>query len=180
MAPDSTDPDDATVLVASEETLLFVTPPPVAVLSEIGAGEERRSIILESDRQRLGRADDCDVVLTDKSVSKLHAEFAFEHGGWWVRDLGSSNGVLVNGAPVDEIELQAGDRLQLGRLEFEFGIVGGSIEEREPVTMIFDPATAHGRHHPAVSNAGKSARYKGYLWALGLLVAASVLWFLTP
>lgn len=180
-ALDATDLDGDTALMASEETLLFVAPPPIAVLSEIGTGDEQRSIALENDTQRIGRSDDCDIVLADKSVSKLHAEFAFEHGGWIVRDLGSSNGVLVNGERIENVELQTGDRVQLGRLQFDFSIAGEIIEEREPVTMIFQPAAQAAGRDRGLSAREKSTKSGVYFWLLGLggvVAGAAALWFL--
>ncbi len=182
-ALDRTDLDGDTALMASEETLLFVAPPPIAVLSEIGTGDEQRSITLENDTQRIGRGDDCDIVLADKSVSKLHAEFAFEHGGWFVRDLGSSNGVLVNGERIENVELQTGDRVQLGRMHFDFSIAGESIDEREPVTMIFQPpAPAAGQDQgvPGREKSTKSRVYRlvGLVGLVGVVAGAAALWLL--
>src|SRR3712207_2502271 len=49
----------------------------------------------------LGRSRDCDVVLADPNVSRRHAEIRPDGGGGWVvRDLGSTNGVKVNGRPI--------------------------------------------------------------------------------
>jgi pSer/pThr/pTyr-binding forkhead associated (FHA) protein len=68
------------------------------------------------DRQiTVGRAQDVDVALPFKAVSRYHARF-FAHGGvLYVEDLGSSNGVLVNGARITEpTRLDAGDYARIG------------------------------------------------------------------
>ena len=62
----------------------------------------------------LGRAPSCDIVLRNQTVSRRHAELAFRDGAWVVRDLGSTNGVVVNGVPVGRCRLRPGDRLSLG------------------------------------------------------------------
>ena len=69
----------------------------------------------------LGRSRDCDVVLDDPNVSRRHAELRREGDGWVIADLGSTNGVKLNGRQVDEAPLEAGDEITLGlsRLQFE-------------------------------------------------------------
>jgi hypothetical protein len=66
----------------------------------------------------IGRSRDCDVVIASAEVSREHAEIRPADGGWIVFDLGSTNGVQVNGAPVGGVgsghPLRAGDRLNLG------------------------------------------------------------------
>ena len=48
----------------------------------------------------IGRSRDCDIVLDDAGVSRRHAEIAPTRDGWTVADLGSTNGVRVNGRDV--------------------------------------------------------------------------------
>jgi FHA domain-containing protein len=69
----------------------------------------------------LGRSRDCDIVLDDSSISRRHAEIRPAGDGWTVADLGSTNGVRLNGRPVEGAEpLQAGDRVELGSTEIGF------------------------------------------------------------
>jgi hypothetical protein len=72
------------------------------------------------DRLRIGRSDECGLVLDDASVSRLHAELAFEDGAWRLRDLGSKNGVHVDGMPVRDITLPENCWLRLGDVHCEF------------------------------------------------------------
>jgi len=63
----------------------------------------------------LGRSRSCDVVLDDANVSRRHAEVRPRGGGWFVADLGSTNGVSVNGVRVEQArKLEPGDRIELG------------------------------------------------------------------
>lgn len=62
----------------------------------------------------IGRHPSCDVVLNDVSVSRRHAELRFRDGRWILRDLGSTNGTLLNGLRVGRCQLRVGDRLDLG------------------------------------------------------------------
>jgi hypothetical protein len=69
----------------------------------------------------LGRSRDCEIVLDDAGVSRRHAEIRPSHDGWTVEDLGSTNGVLVNGQPTRGAQpLQSGDRVELGSTEIVF------------------------------------------------------------
>ena len=63
----------------------------------------------------LGRSRSCDVVLDDANVSRRHAEVRPRGGGWIVADLGSTNGVAVNGVRIEQAHaLKPGDRIELG------------------------------------------------------------------
>ncbi|HZS37552.1 MAG TPA: FHA domain-containing protein [Polyangia bacterium] len=73
-----------------------------------------------SDRISIGRARNCDVVLRDPSVSKLHAHVRRdEAGGWSLHDAGSHNGTSIGGRPLARdasAPLQVGDSITLGAL----------------------------------------------------------------
>jgi pSer/pThr/pTyr-binding forkhead associated (FHA) protein len=62
----------------------------------------------------LGRDASCDVVLEDPAVSRRHASLVWQDGVWWVQDLGSGNGILIDGARVQQAILTDGARLQIG------------------------------------------------------------------
>jgi hypothetical protein len=62
----------------------------------------------------IGRHEDCDVVLSDPSVSRRHARLVFRDGNWIVQDLHSTNGTSLNGTPVGRSELRPGDQLTVG------------------------------------------------------------------
>jgi hypothetical protein len=69
----------------------------------------------------LGRSRDCDIVLDDSSISRRHAEIRPAADGWTVADLGSTNGVRLNGRTLrDATPLQDGDRVELGSTEIVF------------------------------------------------------------
>jgi pSer/pThr/pTyr-binding forkhead associated (FHA) protein len=62
----------------------------------------------------VGRDAACEVCIASVRLSRRHAEFSVGADGVTVRDLGSKNGILVNGAPVDHALLKHGDRVLLG------------------------------------------------------------------
>ena len=69
----------------------------------------------------IGRSRDCDVVLEDTGASRRHAEIRPQPDGWTLQDLGSTNGVRVNGRPIHEVRsLRPGDRIEIGSTEIVF------------------------------------------------------------
>jgi FHA domain/Domain of unknown function (DUF1707) len=67
----------------------------------------------------LGRARDCDCVLSDETVSRRHAAVRWMDGSWLIRDLGSLNGTRLNGWRVtEEVELVPGDRVSFGEARY--------------------------------------------------------------
>ncbi|HEV3001135.1 MAG TPA: DUF3662 and FHA domain-containing protein [Solirubrobacteraceae bacterium] len=83
---------------------------------------EGKRMVVPAAGAVIGRRRDCDVVLADPNVSRRHAEVRPDgHGGWQVRDLGSTNGVKVNGRRIDgPAPVQTGDRLALGTADVRF------------------------------------------------------------
>ncbi len=77
-------------------------------------------IALERERVTLGRGAGADVVVEDASISHLHAALELGERGFWLRDLGSTNGVVVNGSKTSVADLKHGDRLQLGSVCFRY------------------------------------------------------------
>lgn len=84
----------------------------------VGPGERRHT--LEGDSLTIGRLDSCQIVLDDPNASRRHAELTRREDGWWIVDLGSTNGTLVNGSLVKERRLEPGDQLQIGSTELAF------------------------------------------------------------
>jgi predicted component of type VI protein secretion system len=83
-----------------------------------------RTEVLGSQGAVLGRSRDSDIVVDDANVSRRHAEIRPSGGSWVVRDLGSTNGVKVNGRRLDASRPQSlapGDVVELGttRVVFE-------------------------------------------------------------
>jgi Protein of unknown function (DUF3662)/FHA domain len=68
----------------------------------------------------LGRSRDCDISVDDPNVSRRHAEIRHEDGAYWIVDLGSTNGVTVNGERVKRAKLEPDDSVVLGTTELRF------------------------------------------------------------
>ena len=77
-------------------------------------------LALDQTETVLGRDAAADVRLVDDRVSRLHARIRSDGTGFVVEDLGSTNGVAVNGVPVDEHPLADGDLISLGGVDLRF------------------------------------------------------------
>ena len=103
-------------VTASEEN----SPDPRHLLVAAGTKEPH---VLRSFRTRLGRNHDNDIVVNNDRVSRYHAEIIHEGAELRVVDVGSRNGVWVNGERIaGPTLLKPGDRLRIGRQEFVFTV----------------------------------------------------------
>jgi FhaA, N-terminal domain/FHA domain len=68
----------------------------------------------------IGRSKDCDIRISDPNVSRRHAEIRQEGSAYWIVDLGSTNGISVNGHALKRAKLDDDDRITLGSTELVF------------------------------------------------------------
>jgi len=91
-------------------------------------------------RFTIGRTRDCDLCLTDLSVSRTHALLVRREDGWVLSDLGSHNGTRLNGWLVREpVQVREGDRVEFGSMAF---IIQG------------DPPPPSGEEEPGLTGTG--------------------------
>jgi serine phosphatase RsbU (regulator of sigma subunit)/pSer/pThr/pTyr-binding forkhead associated (FHA) protein len=99
------------------------------------AGGTRERYPLGASRVTIGRSRESDIFLPDQWLSRHHAAIEERTDGYWVSDLKSKNGTLLNGEPVrDWHRLRPGDVITLGEhtLTFFADDAGEEEEEREP------------------------------------------------
>lgn len=99
-------------------------------VEEVQGVRATRALLLAEGRRHVigpggalvGRSRECDIVLADANVSRRHAEVRPAAAGtWMISDLGSTNGVRVNGRQIAGAQqLAAGDRIVLGTAEIGF------------------------------------------------------------
>ena len=92
-------------------------------------GRRERELLIVS-RIVVGRDPTCDLSEADPLLSRRHAEFAVSGDDTVVRDLGSRNGIYVNGARIAEGTLQSGDVVRIGRLQMRY------IEDSSPLVAV--------------------------------------------
>jgi hypothetical protein len=71
--------------------------------------------LLDTDLVAAGRHPESEIFLDDVTVSRRHAEFRRGPDGYAVADVGSLNGTYVNRDRIDEVTLQGGDEVQIGK-----------------------------------------------------------------
>ncbi len=93
----------------------------------------------------IGRAASNDITLPHSSISRSHALLEGKHDTWIIKDQHSANGVLINGARVERVELKSGDVIGLGdiKLRFENMTSGTVVAKTSPelashLTQIID------------------------------------------
>lgn len=120
------------------------------------AGPDLARSFALGERTTLGRSDECDVVLRDRSISRKHAVLVRQGELWFVQDLGSTNGVSKDGKRAERIELVDGDEFKLGdlplRLRLSVAADGHDIEFEPPA------AAAAPRAAPAPAEKSPAAR----------------------
>jgi hypothetical protein len=79
-----------------------------------------RIVALPSQMVTVGRAPDNDIVVGDPATSGHHGRLEVRGGSFWISDLGSTNGTLVNGEPVIEKQLSDGDLVAIGQNTLRF------------------------------------------------------------
>lgn len=111
----------------------------------VRGGSRPRELILV-DRLIVGRDPSCDIAETsDPLLSRRHAAFEVDQADVVVRDLGSRNGILVNGAKAKTARLSDGDVVQVGHLQVKY------VDELGPFTDVSigeSAAPPVGEHDP--------------------------------
>ena len=87
-----------------------------------------RNFHLDSTVSVIGRRQDCDLCVPLMVVSRKHCEINQDRGQLRLRDLGSRNGTLVNGEKINEVDLDPGDRITIGPVNFGVQINGEPAE----------------------------------------------------
>jgi pSer/pThr/pTyr-binding forkhead associated (FHA) protein len=97
-----------------------------ATIVIIEGGAAGSEYTLDRTQVTMGRGPGVDLAFDDPSMSREHAALELVTGGFRIRDLGSTNGLIVNGSPCEVAKLKHGDRFQIGDYRFQY-----LLEERE-------------------------------------------------
>ena len=106
----------------------------------ISSGGDGPALVVElTDGLTIGREDDLGLTLDDVKVSRRHAKVIAVEGGFAIQDLGSTNGTLVNGSRVQQVILEHGDKVRIGRTRLTYDA---------PAITPVDPAKPAGKLAP--------------------------------
>ena len=95
--------------------------PPGSAMLVVQKGPSAGSrFLLDQDVVSAGRHPESEIFLDDVTVSRRHAEFRRTADGYTVADVGSLNGTYVNRDRIDEVALQGGDEVQIGKYRLVF------------------------------------------------------------
>ena len=95
---------------------------PYLIIQE-GNGQTRE-FLLSHTSAILGREADCDIIVSDRNVSRHHAMLSREPEGFLIKDLSSANGTFVNAQPVSSQVLKHLDTIQVGSVIIVFNDPG--------------------------------------------------------
>jgi len=90
------------------------------------------SFPIGQERYILGRGPGVDLMLDDQAMSRQHAAIEYDGNTFRIRDLGSTNGIAVNGRVVQVAELTSGDSIEVGSQVFRY-----MVEEHEPEPDVY-------------------------------------------
>jgi len=79
-----------------------------------------KKLTLNKNLTRIGKRESNDLVIADKTVSRNHLEIEYASDSFLLRDLGSTNGTVLNGSRVKEAYLSPGDHIKVGNTTVEF------------------------------------------------------------
>lgn len=121
------------------------------MFARLVALSEGPNILLDRGPMIVGRHPECDTRLNFPRVSRHHCCLAFENGELWVRDLGSTNGIRINGLLVETGRMKDGDELTIANLRFRFEngclfasrFSGGRSPSNPPPTDYPHPSDPH-------------------------------------
>ncbi len=92
--------------------------PPGALIHVESGFYEGLEVCVDRDWLVIGRGRGADIVLAEPTISRSHAAIGYDAEGFFVQDLGSTNGTLVNGTRSERQQLKDGDEIRMGRLIF--------------------------------------------------------------
>src|ERR1051326_5926734 len=76
--------------------------------------------VLRDETITIGRLKSNTIVIEDNSVSLMHAKITRKDGQFYLKDLNSTNGTIVNGQPIGEVRLRDQDKVRFAEITTQF------------------------------------------------------------
>jgi pSer/pThr/pTyr-binding forkhead associated (FHA) protein len=168
---------------------------PLATLEIVNEGPDKgKTLEVRGPLTNIGRGDHNDLVLTSETVSDSHAKLQKRDNGWYIVDIGSTNGTYVGGRRVQgDFMLTGAPDLRFGDVKVAFrpsaaaseqqdkgtrAIAGVSVEEARRAAAARKPATAQPATTPAEPEPKRGAPWIWIGVALGVVAAAAYFFLL--
>ncbi|HEX4897390.1 MAG TPA: DUF3662 and FHA domain-containing protein [Candidatus Limnocylindrales bacterium] len=138
-------PDLGEMEAAANRTRVFVVPPahgPRATLAVDEPNRAPRRVVADGGTLTIGRAETNGLVLADARASRHHARLVARDGLLILTDLESTNGTRVNGDPVRELPVGAGDEIRIGDTVIRVEAVDDGAPD-DPGAAPGDPGATH-------------------------------------
>lgn len=120
--------EDADSGLSSQDRRAIENLPPRSALLIVRKGPNLGArFLLDSETTIAGRHPNSEIFLDDVTVSRKHAAFVRDDDGFLVRDLGSLNGTYVGKDRVDEVRLQSGQDVQIGKCRLTYHPFHGAV-----------------------------------------------------
>ena len=100
--------------------------PPGAHVRVVKGFYEGLELSIDRDWLVIGRGRSADVVIAEPTISRAHAAIGYDEEGFFMQDLGSTNGTRVNGESQARVHLTDGDELLLGKLHLRVALPGAA------------------------------------------------------
>lgn len=96
--------------------------PPGGTIQVMCGFYEGLELPLDRDWMVIGRGRSADVVIAEPTISRAHAAVGYDEKGFFMQDLGSTNGTRVNGERQNHARLHDGDQILLGKLLLQVSV----------------------------------------------------------
>ena len=111
--------EQGTAAISADEAKRHALAREIVEIVEIILGDEKHTLDGRGP-WGVGRSQENDIVINDPNVSRRHARISRADNGFLVEDLGSTNGTLLDGAPIDREMIEGGDELTFGQTTARF------------------------------------------------------------
>lgn len=121
--PSASKPGESSVIYTlsdDEKRAVNALPTGSALLIAHTGPNKGARFLLDTDESIAGRHPNADIFLDDVTVSRRHAKFTRNGENFRLSDIGSLNGTYINGDRIDEIQLNSGVQVQIGKFRLNF------------------------------------------------------------
>jgi len=92
---------------------------------------------IRREKTTIGRSSEADLTMEEDTLSRVHAAVVYREGTFYLEDLDSANGTLVDGKKIREYELRHGERFKMGHVVFQFLQLAREVDPKTHVMPTF-------------------------------------------